>query len=76
MGKIRLLFSPLVCFDVLLSIQFCLCQEQLAWVVYTHARVHTNTGTAVYFIFLIYVCGGKKTHGALHVLTEKPLENK
>lgn len=75
-GKIPFLFSPLVCFDVLLSIQFFLCQKQLAWVVYTCARAHTNAGTTVYFIFVVYVCSGKRTHGDLHDLMEKPLENK
>lgn len=49
---------------------------RLSWVVYTHACAHTNTGAAVYFIFVVYVCSGKRTHGALHVLMEKPLDNK
>lgn len=52
------------------------CLEQLAWLVYTHACARTNAGAAVYFIFVVYVCSGKRTHGALHVLMKKPVENK
>lgn len=30
----------------------------------------------VYFVFVVYGWGGKRTHGAHHILMEKPLENK
>lgn len=57
MGEVPLLFPPFVCFDVLLSVQFSLCQEQLAWVVYTHACAQTQALLLILSLWYMSVVG-------------------